>query len=337
MFRSLAFTSLAGLLLIAAIRPADTYDLVPRFTAGMQLETPGTLTFLGDLDEVTAEMGGNDILGGTVGANIEAAMSWSESDEILETKDGEIVKLRRTYTELAWSVQAEAEAGGESESFDETGEEDDLVGRVVEITVDEDGEMTVVDVSEGDLEALDSEKLDSLGSVSPFRTFLPTEPIEEGESWDAKGAFAEIAEELRKGANADGDIETFETLLSFLEEYGSAQATGTLVGVEDEMAEISWEITVSLEIPDVLSVARQFGLGDELNEMPPSAAASMYLEMEIEGSGIFDLEHHQLTKMEMEGELSFSAEGSIDEDQVSIDAEASASGTYQLKTGVNVL
>lgn len=336
MLRSLLPASLTSLLLVAAAWPEDTYDLVPRFADGMQLDYPLTGKFNAELDDVTAEMGGQDILGGAVAGDIQVEIEGNVQEEILETKDGAVVKMRRSFLGLEWSAQGEAEAAGESQSLDESGE-NDLVGRVLEITIDEDGEATVVDVTEGDLEALDAEELEAQGKVNTFESLLPSEPVEVGGTWNPVGMLETISEDMLKEAEAEGDAEVFQQFMDALHEYGSAEATGTLVSVEDDVAEISWEINLSLDIGDLLSFAQLFDESGDLEDIPPGAMATMYMGLAIEGSGKFDLVHHQLTSLELSGDFEFEAGGEMDSDQISISANASASGELSLTTGATIL
>lgn len=337
MFQKPIFLTLLALPLVAAIEPVETYDLRPRFTDGMQLVITNTLEANLELDEASARLGDFDILEGGVAASGEMLGQSRIAETVEATRDGSIAVVRRTIEESTVESSGDFEGMGEANNMSET-EEGEFAGRTLVITVDEDGEATVEDVSEGDFETLEDVRLETQDQKSHFEELLPSEPVEVGDTWDpSEGFLAEAMEELRSGAEAEGDEEEFEQLMDILTEYGSAEATGTLESVEDGVANISWEMEFSVDIQDLMDVIMDMADPEDLEGMPDSAEASMSMNLTIQGSGQFDMRAHQLTSFTLEGSMSMEAEGSVSQDGMDMEGDATASGAFTVNGGVEVV
>ncbi len=337
MFQKSILLTLLALPLLAAGEPVETYDLRPLFSDGMQLVITNTLEANLELDEASARLGDLDILEGGVAASGEMLGQSRITETVEATREGSIAAVRRTIEESTVESSGDYEAMGESSGGSET-EEGEFAGRTLVITVDEEGQVTVEDVSEGDFETLDDERLATQDQKTHFEELLPTEPVEVGDTWDpSEGFLAEAMEELRAGAEAEGDEEEFEQLMEVLTEYGSAEATGTLESVEDGVATISWEMEFTVDIPDLMDVIVDLADPEDTEGMPDSAEASMSMTLTVEGSGQFDLRAHQLTSFTLEGSMSMDAEGAVSQDGMDIEGDASASGAFTVTGGVEVV
>ena len=339
MLRTLATLAFA-LPLIAAIRPDDSFDLTPRFEQGQSLALRVDIEGSFELDEISALLNGFDVLGGGVLLEGTFGVQAALTDEILELRDGALVKLRRSIEEQDVSHSVEFEGMGESHA-DEGTTAGALVGHTLELSVDEDGELTVVDVTEGEFEAVGDDVLEEQSIEDTYyQKLLPSEPVEEGESWDLvedqAGLLADFMEGVTEGVGDGEDAAEIAAVLKLLMENASLEAVGTLVGVEDGVALIEWSIEVSIELDDLIGIMQEIADPEELGGIPEGLDSSLSMTMSIEAQGSFDLEQHQLVSLSATGELNFEAHAAFSQPEMVLEANVLLIGSFELSSSIEI-
>ena len=130
------------------------------------------------------------------------------------------------------------------------------------------------------------------------------------------------------------DVAAMGAMMETIMDAVSFEATGKVTGVEDGMATIEYEITVSMEIDDLVGMAAE--IAPEAGEIPPGVEASLLAGVELTGTGMFDLELGQLVSLELEGDMSMEMDGAADMQGTSAEAAAAMSGTTTTKMTVEV-
>ncbi|MFT5290160.1 MAG: hypothetical protein ACI82F_002231 [Planctomycetota bacterium] len=326
--------ALLALPLLSAVRPEDSYDLTPRFEEGQSYLTNTTIAGTYELDEASVLMNGFDMLEG--GAALDGSFGFenTQTEEVLELRDGKVSKLRRTIDAEDFEYAVEFDVMGESNS-DEGSESGALVGRTLEISVDEDGEVSVLDVTDGDLEPADSDALaeHDLEGMGGQET-LPDEPVEIGDSWDIATdkdeMFAVFREGVMEGAEGDANSADIAAVVDILLSNSSLEATGTLVDVEGKVAQIEWSITAEMIVDDLTEILLAIADPEEIGEIPAGVNSNFSVQLSIEAAGSFDLTLHQLTEVKATIEFSMEAGAAFSEDEMELDAGALLSGTFEL-------
>lgn len=325
--------SLMGLLGSADL-VRDSYDLTLKFSEGQKIRTENETTFVIGLDDAAASFGGQE-LPADVTLDVEMIMTQVIDDEISEVRDGSPSKMRRTFDTLSMSVSGEAGAMGQIESIDES-EDMPLEGRTVEISVSEDGDVEVNDVTEGE-DPLDEDMLGMMnGSQNMGDVFLPKSSVEVGDSWDIAEATQEVFDKLM-GSNPGG-AEMAEIMdgMKGIMEQAEVEAVGRLVSVDGDSANIEWKMSFELTIDDIFEMARDF-MDPEITENLPQDADGMFeVVLEAEGVGVFDLSLGQLVSMDMEGEYSMAMEMAMSQDGMEMDGSAEMSGSMEMATVITV-
>ncbi len=332
---SLTLIPALSLLLLANRSVRDSYDLKPQVEAGQKLafnfEMSGTFE-LADA-EITI---GPDTLPEAPIVDVEFSMSHGADVEILTAKDGEAQSARLKITDDANSFSGEASMMGTSQTFGETGEAK-MLGHTILIEKDEEGEITVSDVSDEEgLEPLSDEDMDGFDLENHFSVILPEGPVAVGESWDiGERALKLIRDGMKKdGGTSESDAEEFEKVMSLLSSSSEVEFTGTLQSVEGTSANIVWSATFTLDQLDLLNFAREMGAGAELDEMPVQDLEMLgSSSVELSGKGVFDLEAHQLTSFSLEGEYTFDLEGSASAEGMEFQMSSEFEGTLEMSGG----
>ncbi|MEM8712622.1 MAG: hypothetical protein AAGG01_16855, partial [Planctomycetota bacterium] len=180
----LALTVLAMVPAAVALRPAtEKIDLTPRFKAEQSFSFSQNYQAEGALDELSVMVNGSPVVDdGAVSADMAFDGAIEMSEEILEVRDGQIARMRLTIGTMDMAVSGEVDAMGQGETIDESVDVE-LVGRTIEIVIDEDGEVTRTDVTEG-MDPLGDDALAGITHENHFEMLLPSEPVEEGEEFE---------------------------------------------------------------------------------------------------------------------------------------------------------
>lgn len=338
MSRKLLFAGAAALVLplLSADPVTKAYDLSPRFEAGQELTIRSEVIMTFGLDDATAQMGEMEMIPEVPTVDVEMEAVQEVTETIVAVRDGRIAKMTRTHGEEGFQISGEAGMQGNFEDFDEA-QEGPMVGRTFEITIDEDGNAVVEDVTEGDPDPLDDNVMAVIHERSHYEQMLPSRAVEVGSTWDVGEAMMdEITKALGSATSDDDDAARFMGIIETLKDSFEFDAKGKLVSVDGNMATIEWTVTAELQIDDLFAIIREVADPEELGGLPESAEGSIEVAIEMEGSGTFDMELHQLTEMKMEGEFALSGEFAISEQGMDIVASADASGTLEVTTGVTV-
>lgn len=270
---------------------------------------------------------GFDVLEG--GAFMDGSFSLNavRTDQILELRDGQLSKVRRTFDAQEIEYSVEVEAMGESAS-DESSETTPLIGHTVEITIDEDGEVSVVDVTEGDVELATAETLEGIVLEGTYQeNLLPEEPVEIGDSWDLAGdqeeLFAAFKEGAMEGVVDDPNAAEIMAVLDIFAANTAIAVTGTLTDVEDGVALIEWSLEASVELDDLVGVIQAIADPEEIGEIPPGVESNFTLVVTVEAQGRFDLELHQLVDIKASGEITLELSAAFSETDMELDANLS--------------
>ena len=332
---STAALTLLSLTLLAARNVRESFDLRPRFEEGQQLTIHSNLEGSVKLTDITLDLGGMQM---PEAASLELEFGFSEQldERVLGAEGGELHKLRRTHVAGKMSVEGEAGAMGESQDLDES-DESKLVGHSFELSLDEDGDLVIEEVTESDsLEAVDEDALATMSLASHFEALLPTDEVEVGDSWDvaesAKALFWAGAESAAASEDDGADM------LQFLEAIGEeidCEATGKLTAVDGEGAHIEWTATFSISSLDLLDLMSSIA-GDEMQGMPEGAQATASAELEFSGEGLFDMKTHQLRSASMKGEYSIEASMDMEQEQTAIHAAARLEGELEMEGSIEL-
>ncbi len=330
----LSISLLAALPLAVGFGPAtDKLDLSPRFDAGESYSFSQTFKAEGGLDELEVLANGAPAFdGGAIAADVEVEGEIAMSEEILEMRDGEISKLRVTVDTMEIAVTGEVDAMGEGDSIDES-IEPELVGRTIEITIDEDGEVTRVDVTK-DVEALDESMLAAIGHENHFEMLLPSDPVEEGEEFELAPDWEEL---LRDGmANMDvsemgeDEMRAAEGMMNALIDATTLAATGKVTGVEDGVATIEYDLAADMNIDDLVALIQSIAPPGEMDQVPPGIESMIEATAEFSGTGTFDMNIGQMTSLELAGDFEMSISGSADIQGTAVSADVLLNGTMEI-------
>ena len=325
---------------VVAFRPAaDKLDLRPRFEAGQTFTINQTFSFDGALDELEVVVDGAPVLdGGAITVEMAVSGEVEMTETIVDVREGQIAKIRLALDVMDVAITGEFDAMGEGDTLDEV-METELVGRTIEITVDEAGELTHVDVTE-DAEPLAESAMAGLTQKNHFEMLLPKEPVEVGTAF----ALAPDWQDLVREAMAEMDMSDMEAdeaaamegMARAFVDATTIEAVGKVTGIEGDVATIEYEMTAKLDIDDLLGLIQSLAPGGELDELPPGIESTIEGAATITGTGLFDLSLGQLTSLELAGALEATLSGNADIEGTSASAEMLSSGTFELKASLSV-
>ena len=318
---------------------ADTLDLTPRFEEGQTFTIAQTFKAEGALDDLSVMMDGAPVIdGGAISADMEIEGEIAMTEKIVALRDGSIAKVHVTMDTMDVAVTGEFEAMGEGDSIDES-METEMVGRTIEVSVDEDGEITRKDITEGE-DAIDDAEIAGISYENHFEMLLPKEPVEEGASFelapdwedlmrDAMGSMdsAEMGEDERRAA---------EGIMNAFMDASTLEAVGKVTGVEEGVATIEYELSAAMTIDDLLELARSIAPPGEMDQIPPGIEAMMEATAEFSGVGMFDMNIGQMTSLELAGDFEMSMNGSADMGGTSGSAEVLMSGSMEISATLSV-
>ena len=323
--------------LLSADLVGVAHDLTPKFSEGQELTIRTEFVAAFGLDDATAKMGEMELIPEvpTVDMEMEGVTEMTES--ILSVSDGAITKMRRTHVEESYAVSGEAGMQGQYQDFDES-DEGPLSGRTIELTKTDDG-WDVEDVTEdaGSLDEAGEMALTFATERSHWEQLLPSRPVEVGGTWDVgESMFEEMTRMMSAVAAEDSDMAPMMGMMEGLQDSMEFEAKGKLVSVEGGMARIEWTVEAELIIDDLFGMVREVMDPDMAGEIPEDADGGMEFAVEMSGSGVFDMEAHQLTEASMEGEFAISGEFAMSQQGTTIEASADASGTVELNSTIEV-
>ncbi|MFT7167997.1 MAG: hypothetical protein ACI80K_001120 [Paracoccaceae bacterium] len=331
---SLSLLLLAALPIGVAFRPAsDKLDLTPRFEVGQSFTATTGFSAEGALDDLAVLMNGESVAdGGAVSADMEMTGNIVMSEEILEVRDGKIAKIRVTVDTMDVDVSGEVDAMGNAESIDES-MEPELVGRTIEITIDEDGEETRVDVTE-DVEPLDDALMAGVTFKNHYEMFLPTAPVEEGEAFelapDWENLIREAMDGMDSGEMGADEMRAAQGMMNAFIDATTIEAIGTVTGVDDGIATIEYELSADMMIDDLLALIKSVAPAGEMDQLPPGIESNVEATAEFTGVGMFDMALGQMVSLEMAGDFELSINASMEMDGASGTAEVLMSGSMEM-------
>ncbi|MFT4542988.1 MAG: hypothetical protein ACI841_005208 [Planctomycetota bacterium] len=336
--RSHTATALAlgtlSLSLLAANSVRESYDLTPRFEKGQSLTitTEAMMTF--ELGDAEITVNGSPIPA-VPAIQMEFTMEDGVEEQVLDAEDGAIRKLRRETTSNSVSIDGDVEMMGEAQTIAEW-DESPQVGHVLELTVDEDGEIEVEDISEdSDLDELSEEDLLSMDVDNHGEQLLPTDEVEVGESWDVGDALhKDLMSSLER--SIDDDVAEIIQILEMVGEEVEFEAQGTLVSVDDKGANIEWTAKMSIASLDLLEIMLEVAPEGEMDGFPEDAEATATMTFELIGKGLFDLNLHQLVELSIEGDYTLTIEAAASMDGQGGEVSAEFEGTLEATNTIEV-
>lgn len=344
---SLLAVPLACLLLLANRSVRESYDLQPRFEKGqklsIQIEAAGTF----ELASAEISVGG-ELLPYEVGLDYEGQIQHSSDETILAAEGGEVSQLEVTITGGNYSLSGDADFMGQNVPLDEGGSLAELghtflVTRTQHEEDDPDEEHTEDDVEvedisdDSDLDQLSDGEVTGVGLDNHFEDLLPVDPIEVGDTWELGGELADLLRQSIIESEGETDQDEIVTFLDTIQDAAAFTFTGTLSSVDEMQASISWELEARLDDLDVIELLRGMDLGDEIDEnIPPGSVLSCSALLTMEGSGVFDLEVHQLSEVTFEGGYTISVNGAADLQGTSSELNVEFEGTLEFSGGVDV-
>lgn len=330
--------SLIGLLPLAlSITPAqdEGLDLSVQYQEGKTYTIEQNVTMTMDLDDVSATMNGEEMIEGGLEFGMEFDMTGALSEEILETRDGEIAKMNVTIDDMTVAVTGDVVTPMGSETIDESPEMP-AVGRTIEVTIDEDGEVTKKDITEGVDSPLSAEE----AAMAPHRNYLdllvPAEATEIGAEFELAPDWESLVQDMIANMDTAGmggqEAEVAEMMMNAFVDATTIEATGTVTKVEEGIATIEYEMNLQTVMNDLMELVKQ--AAPEAADMPP-INAMLEMSMDATGVGMFDVEAHMFRSFEFSGdfEVSVSADGEI---QGPMEASAVLSGEFESSNTITV-
>lgn len=330
----LALSVLAVVPAAVALRPAaETIDLTPRFKAEQSFSFTQKFQAEGALDELSVMVNGSPMIDDSaISADMAFDGTIEMTEEILEVRDGQISRVRITVGTMDMAVSGEVDAMGEGQTIDET-MEPELVGRTIEIAIDEDGEVTRTDVTE-DMDPLDDDALAGITHENHFEMLLPSEPVEEGEEFELAPDWQELIREAMGSMDSadmgEDERRAAEGLMEAFLDAATLDATGKVTGVEDGVATIEYELSASMTIDDLVALIQSIAPPGEMDQIPPGIESMVEATAEFSGTGEFDLELGQMVAVDLAGDFEVSASGNADMDGNSASAEMLMSGSMEI-------
>ena len=306
---------------------AEELDLTPRFTKGQTLIITNTVSMEMGLDDVSALMDGQEMLAGAVEFDMEMAVTQELTEQILEIRDGKIAKMNVTTDTMDVEVSGEVNAMGEGDSLDESVEAP-TVGRTVQITIDEDGEVSRKDITE-DAEPLGQSDLATVNHMNHFEWLAASEKVEEGEEFEIGSDWNEMFEQAMASMDtSDLPPEAADAMEGMMESVMDAMdfdATGKVTKVEDGVATVEYEMDMDMNIDDLMDMIMGAMPPEASDQMPP-INAMLEMSMNMTGTGKYDIKLGQYTSMEMGGEFEIVFSGDADLGGATGEASATMSG-----------
>ncbi|MEM6672171.1 MAG: hypothetical protein AAF726_04970 [Planctomycetota bacterium] len=327
-------TFLLAAVSLGLVRPTEEIDFSPRFAEGQSLTIEQSFSMDGVLDDLSVVLDGAEVVGGGVDVEMEVDMSMEYGEEIVAVRDGEIAQVLLTVEDQTGSFNGFFDAMGESDSIDEP-IETSLVGHTFEITVDEEGETEVDDVTEGDVAPADEDEMLGLTHRNHFESFLPTEALDVGAEFDLAEPWLDEAREMMDSEML-GDLAEMEPeALDFIEAltesmFGGTEleATGTIRELEDGIATIDYDVSGFMSIDDLVSLIASAMPPEIGGEIPPGVEAVLEASFEMEGTGTYDVALGLMVGLELKGEYQVLFSGNADVQGSSGEAEATFSGAF---------
>jgi len=315
---------------------AEELDLTPRFTKGQTLIVTNTMSMEMGLDDVSATMDGQEMLAGAVEFDMEMALSQELTETILEVRDGQIAKMNVAVEAFDVEMSGEVNAMGEGDSLDESMEVP-TVGRTVQLTIDEDGEVTRKDITE-DAEPLGESELATVNHLNHFEWLATGEKVEEGKEFEVGADWQTMFEQAMAGMDTSElppeAADAMEGIMETAIEAMDLAATGKVTKVEDGVATVEYELDMSMNLDDLMEMIMGAMPPEASDQMPP-INAMLEMSMNMTGAGEFDLESGQYTTMEMGGEFEIVFTGDADLGGAMGEASATMSGEITFKTTIS--
>lgn len=329
-------TLLLAVPMALAMNPvAEELDLTPRFTKGQTLTITNTVSMEMGLDDISATMDGQEMLAGAVEFDMEVAVSQEVTEEILEVRDGQIAKMNITTDAMDIEVSGEVNAMGQGESIDESMEVP-IVGRTVQITIDEEGEITRKDVTE-DAEPLSDMELAQVSHMNHFEILTPADKVELDKEFEITPDWEQMMDQAMSGMDSSElppeAAEAMEGIMQAALEATDFGATGKVTKLEEGVATVEYEMDVSMNIDDLMDMMMGVMPPEAADQMPP-INATLEMSMNLTGTGLYNVELGQFTSMEMGGEFELVVAGDADLGGAAGEASATMSGEFNVKSTI---
>ena len=315
---------------------AEELDLTPRFTKGQTLIVANSISMEMGLDDISAMMDGQEMLAGAVEFDMEMNMSQELTETILEVRDGQIAKMNVTTDAMEVEMSGEANAMGEGDSIDES-MESPTVGRTVQITIDEDGEVSRKDITE-DTEPLSEAELATVTHLSHYEWLSPSEKAEEGKEFEIGSEWQSMMQQAMASMDTSDmppeAADAFEGIMETAMDAMDFAASGKVSKVEDGIATVDYEADLSMNIDDLMDMMMD-ALPPEASDQMPPINAMLEMSMNMTGTGEFNLELGQFNSMEMNGEFEIVFSGDADLGGAMGEASATMSGELTIKSTIS--
>ncbi len=336
----LPLSLLAAVPVGVAFSPApETLDLTPRFEEGQTFTISQTFKADGALDELSVLVNGAPVMdGGAVTADMAVDGTIEMTESIIALREGEIAKVHVTMDTMDVAVTGEFEAMGDGDSIDES-METELVGRTIAITVDEDGEITREDVTEGE-DSIDEAEMAGLTYQNHFEMLLPKEPVEEGVAFELAPDWKDLVTDAMSGMDSsdmgEDERRAAEGMMTAFVDATTLEAVGKVTGVEDGVATIEYELSAAMSIDDLVSLIQSIAPPGEMDDIPPGIESMIEATAEFSGTGTFDMKIGQMTSVDLAGDFELSASGEADMEGTSASGSILMSGSMEIAAKLSV-
>lgn len=343
-FRSRAMPALLALAVVPvllAFRPGvEEHDLTLRFQAEQRFDLRESFQLDMALDELSVIVDGAPIADeGLVFVEMRVDSDIARTETVLEVRDGTPSKLRYEVRSAEGTMSGEIDAMGEGGTMSEP-LYGDLSGRTLEVTFDEQGAPTIVDVT-SDMDPLGAEELADFEPADHFADLLPSEPVEVGATFAIAGDWRESTREtLAEAIDAEQDAEEarrLQALVDFLLDSATFEATGTLASVEERVATLTYEMTSALALDDLVGQLHGILPPETLEALPPDLESRLNVSVEVTGKGLFDLALGQMTSLELGGSWTLELGGAAEVEGTEASADMVISGSFTLNASLAAL
>ncbi len=330
-------TLLLSLPVALAFRPAsEEINLTPRFAADQTYAISQAFNMSMSLDDISATMDGQEMLDGAVEFDMEMEMQTDITETIMEVRDGEIAKMQVTVDSMDMAVTGEVNAMGQGESIDENPDMP-VVGRTVELTIDEDGEIKRKDVTK-DVEApLSDAEMNMVSHQNHFEMLVPEGPVEEGKAFELQPNWEEIMDQMMSSMDT-GEVEAeqmamMESMMDTMMEAMAFEAVGKVSKVEEGVATVDYEVNVTMSIDDLMEIIMQAAPPEAADQIPP-VNAQLEVSADMTATALFNIELGQFQSIEMAGEFEVNISGDMDMGGAAGEASATMSGEFEGKSTI---